>query len=179
MLRVLTAVEEGIDAVLQRVVFLGIAALITVMSLQIVSRVFFTAIGWTEESARFLLVWLTFLGATLAYQRGRHIAVTFVVAWLPERPQRLCRALVSIVAIGFLLVLAVVGYRYMEVQSFQRSASMRISMYYVYAVMPLSALIMMFYALVDLLEAFFRSPGDTRGPGSARPEAAAGPGEAP
>lgn len=171
VLRVLAAVERGVDAVLQPVVFLGVVALIAVMTLQIVSRVFFTAAGWTEEAARFLLVWLTFLGAALAYQRGRHIAVTSLVEMLPAALQRVCRVAVSVVAIGFLLVLVVVGYRYMDLQSFQRSASLQVSMFYVYAVMPASAAIMAFYALVDLLEAMLGTSGGADAAGSARPEA--------
>ncbi len=170
MLQALTAIERGMDAVLQRVVFIGIVALIALMTLQIVSRVLFTAVGWTEEASRFLLVWITFLGATLAYQRGRHIAVTFLLERMPDGLQRTCRAAVSLIAIAFLLVLVVVGYRYMEMQAFQRSASLRISMYYVYSVMPASAAIMSYYALVDLLEVILRPARDSDGPGSASPE---------
>ncbi|MGQ4877026.1 TRAP transporter small permease [Billgrantia sp. LNSP4103-1] len=153
--------ERALDAVIQPIVFLGMAALIGVITLQIVSRVFFTAVGWTEEIARFLLIWITFLGATLAFQRGRHIAVTFVVDALPLRLAQLARIAAVLVALGFLAALMVVGYRYMQVQSFQRSASLRISMTYVYAVIPLSAAIMAWYALVDAIELIVKGPSAT------------------
>ena len=170
MLRILQAIERGMDAALQRVLFLGMAALVGVMTLQIVSRVAFTALPWTEELARFLLVWITFLGATLAYQRGRHIAVTVLVDKLPQWPQRLCRAATALVAIGFLLVLAIVGYQYMDLQSFQTSASLGLPMNYVYAVIPLSAVVMILYALVDLIEAFLAPPAQLSGPGAGTAE---------
>lgn len=157
--------ERALDAVIQPTVFLGMAALIGVITLQIVSRVFFTAVGWTEEVARFLLIWITFLGATLAYQRGRHIAVTFIVDALPLRPAQLARIAAALVALGFLVALIVIGYRYMQVQSFQRSASLRLSMTYVYAVIPLSAAIMAWYALVDVVELIVKGPR-AGGPGS-------------
>lgn len=160
--------ERALDAAIQPIVFLGMAALIGVITLQIVSRVFFTAVGWTEEVARFLLVWITFLGATLAFQRGRHIAVTFVVEALPLRLAQLARIAAVLVALGFLIVLIVIGYRYMQVQSFQRSASLRLSMTYVYAVIPLSAAIMAWYALVDIIELIVEGPRATgTGSGSA------------
>jgi TRAP-type C4-dicarboxylate transport system permease small subunit len=54
--------------------------------------------------------------------------------------------------IAFMVALVVIGYRYMQVQSFQKSASLRISMSYVYAVIPVSAALMGWYALVDLVE---------------------------
>lgn len=171
MLRILRTIEHGMDAVLQRVLFLGMAALIGVMTLQIVSRVFFSATSWSEELARFLLVWLTFLGATLAYQRGRHIAVTFVVERLPGVIQRLCHAATALVGIGFLLVIVVVGYDYMQMQSFQTSASLGVPMNYVYSVMPISAAIMIWYALVDLIEVFAGTDPEAGGAGADTAEA--------
>lgn len=150
--------ERALDAFIQPIVFLGMAALIGVITLQIVSRVFFTAVGWTEEVARFLLIWITFLGATLAFLRGRHIAVTFIVDALPLRLAQLARIAAVLVALGFLVALIVIGYRYMQVQSFQRSASLRLSMTYVYAVIPLSAAIMAWYALLDVIELIVEGP---------------------
>lgn len=151
LLRPLRWSERALDAVIAPVVFTAMAALIGVITLQVVSRVFFTAVGWTEEVARFLLIWITFLAATLAFRRGRHIAVTFVVDALPGLPRRLTRIAALLVALGFLVALVNIGYEYMQVQSFQKSASLRLSMTWVYAVMPLAAAIMAWYALVDIV----------------------------
>jgi len=152
LLKLLRRIEHGLDAIIQPVVFAGMAALIGVITLQIVSRVLFTAVGWTEEVARFLLVWITFLAGTLAFQRGRHIAVTFVVDALPGRLRQIARLAALLVVLAFMITLIVIGYRYMQVQSFQKSASLRLSMTYVYAVMPICAAIMAWYALVDIIE---------------------------
>ncbi|MBR9902492.1 MAG: TRAP transporter small permease [Gammaproteobacteria bacterium] len=152
LLKLLRRIERGLDAIIQPVVFAGMAALIGVITLQIVSRVLFTAVGWTEEVARFLLVWITFLAGTLAFQRGRHIAVTFVVDALPGRLRQIARLAALLIVLTFMITLIVIGYRYMQVQSFQKSASLRLSMTYVYAVMPICAAIMAWYALVDIIE---------------------------
>lgn len=152
LVMLLQRTERFLDAILQPVVFAGMAALIGVITLQIVSRVLFTAVGWTEEVARFLLVWITFLAGSLAFQRGRHIAVTFVVDALPGRLRQIARIAALLVVLAFMITLIVIGYRYMQVQSFQKSASLRLSMTYVYAVMPICAAIMAWYALVDIIE---------------------------
>jgi len=152
LLKLLRRIERGLDAIIQPVVFAGMAALIGVITLQIVSRGLFTAVGWTEEVARFLLVWITFLAGTLAFQRGRHIAVTFVVDALPGRLRQIARIAALLIVLAFMITLIVIGYRYMQVQSFQKSASLRLSMTYVYAVMPICAAIMAWYALVDIIE---------------------------
>ncbi|WP_340162745.1 TRAP transporter small permease [Vreelandella sp. F11] len=152
LVTLLQRTERFLDALLQPVVFAGMAALIGVITLQIVSRVLFTAVGWTEEVARFLLVWITFLAGTLAFQRGRHIAVTFVVDALPGRLRQIARIAALLIVLAFMIALIVIGYRYMQVQSFQKSASLRLSMTYVYAVMPICAAIMAWYAVVDIIE---------------------------
>jgi len=152
LLTLLQRIERGLDAIIQPAVFVCMAALIGVITLQIISRVLFTAVGWTEEVARFLLVWMTFLAGTLAFQRGRHIAVTFAVDALPLAARRIVRLAALAVVLALLIALMVIGYRYMQVQSFQKSASLRISMTYIYAVMPVCAAIMAWYTLVDMLE---------------------------
>ncbi|MDT8893799.1 TRAP transporter small permease [Halomonas sp. I1] len=163
MLALLERLERGIDAVTRPVVFVGMAAMVGVITLQIVSRVFFTSLGWTEEVARFLLVWITFLAATLAYRGGRHIAVDFVVEALPDRPQRLMRLLAGATALAFLVALMLIGYRYMHMQSFQKSASLRLSMTWIYAVIPLSAALMSWTTLLDILSLLFRGQGRATG----------------
>lgn len=155
-------IEQMIGFLLKPIIVLGMLALIAVITLQIISRVFFNAVPWTEEVARFLLIWITFLGAALAFQQGRHIAVSFVVDALPPHINRLARMMASLAIILFMGALVVIGYEYMQVQSFQRSPSLRWSMSYIYAVMPVSAALMCYYACVDLLTLIFKPEFATR-----------------
>lgn len=93
-----------------------------------------------------------FFAGTLAFQRGRHIAVTFAVDALPVSLRQAARIAGTLAVLAFTVALVVIGYRYMQVQSFQKSASLRLSMTYVYSVIPLCAAVMSWYAFVDLLE---------------------------
>ena len=152
MLHLFRSIERGIDAIIRRIAFAALAGMILTITLQIVFRVLFQALVWSEEAARYLLVWTTFLGAVLAYGRGRHIAVTVLVDALPARLTTVARSFAHAVAIVFFIVIAVVGLRYMRLQSFQVSASLRIPMPIVYAVIPASAVIMLIYAVRDVIE---------------------------
>jgi len=71
---------------------------------------------------------------------------------MPYRCRWLARLAALAIVVAFMITLVVIGYRYMQVQSFQKSASLRLSMTYVYAVIPLAAGIMAWYALVDMIE---------------------------
>lgn len=154
MISILKRVESGIDAVIQRVSFVTLAAMIVVITLQILFRVAFRALTWSEEVARYLLVWTTFLGATIAYRHGRHIAVSFAVDALPPVGRKTAKVIAHLSAIAFFLVVIVYGLQYMSVQGFQVSASLRVPMPIIYSVIPISCGIMLLYAVIDVIDLF-------------------------
>ncbi|WP_324751745.1 TRAP transporter small permease [Roseovarius sp. Pro17] len=161
MLAGLERIDRILGDVLRPVVFAGMAGLTCVITLQIVSRVFFTSVSWTEEVARFLLIWITFLGAALAWQQGRHLAVALLRDSLPIGPRRIVTGAAILVSIAFMVALTIIGIRYMNVQSFQKSPSLRVSMSYVYAVMPLAAGLMAALSAIDLVRLIAgRAPRD-------------------
>ena len=148
-------ISGRVDAVVAVLAFCALATMLVVITLQIVFRVFFQALPWSEELSRYLLVWTTFLGATMAYRRGVHIAVTFLVNSLPAllgRMVRIAGVLASLVFFGTALFYAV---RYMQLQSFQVTASLRLPMPYVYAVMPAAFGVMILHGLHALLLELF------------------------
>ena len=48
-------------------------AMVIITGMQIVFRVFFTALSWSEEATRYLLVWSTFIGGSVVYKAAGHI----------------------------------------------------------------------------------------------------------
>ncbi len=168
MLSGLDRIDRLLGDILRPVVFIGMAALTAVITLQIVSRVFFTPVAWTEEVARFLLIWITFLGAALAWQQGRHLAVSLLRDSLPNGSRRIVTGAAILVSLAFMVALTVIGIRYMNVQSFQKSPSLRLSMSYVYAVMPIAAALMAGLSVIDLIRLIAGRPA--RGSASSLPE---------
>lgn len=61
-----------------------LAVMVVVTGMQIVFRVFFKTLTWSEELCRYLLVWSSFVGASCVYHSGGHISVTVVQNLLPE-----------------------------------------------------------------------------------------------
>ncbi len=130
-----------------------LAVLVTVVLANVIGRYLFGAgITWADEMARFLFVWLTFLGAVLGLARGAHIGMDIVVATLPSVPARLLRLL----ALGLMTVFLAVWAWY-AIELVQRSMTFRtpalgVPRGYVYSVAPASALLM----LVVCLHQFWR-----------------------
>jgi len=58
--------------------------------------------AWTEEIARYLLIVVTFVGASMAVRRNTHIHVEFVYRYLPARAQRVMSTFVDVARIALL-----------------------------------------------------------------------------
>ena len=56
---------------------------------------------WSEELARYILVWLTFLGASVAYRRGVHPRIDLFVSRVSPRGARAIHVGTHLVAMAF------------------------------------------------------------------------------
>jgi TRAP-type C4-dicarboxylate transport system permease small subunit len=132
-----------------------IGGMVLVTTLQVIFRVFFTALSWTEEASRYLLVWSTFFGATLAYKRGSHIAITFAINKFPHKIKIGISVLSYLLSIVFFLAVSYYGFQMIKMQTWQISPAMSIPMKYVYLGIPVSLMIMVVHA-VDGITAALR-----------------------
>jgi TRAP-type C4-dicarboxylate transport system permease small subunit len=132
-----------------------LGAMVVVTFVQIICRVFFTALSWSEELARYFLIWASLLGAGCVYKSGSNIAVLFVQGLLPDKLKSFARILVHILC-GFFFALAIYhGFRYMGLMGTQKSAALHIPMRYMYLAIPLGCGIMEIHALDAILGEIF------------------------
>ena len=83
-MKVLQKISSVLDSIFGFLVVIMIGAMVIITTAQIICRVWFTALSWSEEVTRFLLIWATFLGATCVYRRSGNIAITAVQTMFPE-----------------------------------------------------------------------------------------------
>lgn len=146
-----------IDQLLNRLLQILLLLITTVVTWQVFSRyVLGDPSSFTEELARFLLIWLTLLGCVLAYRHNSHLGLDMVYTRASQR-QRKCMYyfIHSCVAVFALCVMVIGGYALMNMtdQLGQASAVMGIGISYVYMVIPISGILMILYALEALLSA--------------------------
>jgi TRAP-type C4-dicarboxylate transport system permease small subunit len=63
---------------------------------------------WTEELARFSMVWMVLIGAAAAFYNGDQMSIDFVVMKLPPRGKAFCRVLS--VAVRFIVLAALIWF---------------------------------------------------------------------
>ena len=98
--------RKGIDLVFQAVTAFLMMAMAALTLLQVVSRYALqAAFPWTEELARIDLIYLTFIGSIVAFQRREHLRIEVVVHALPRGARRWLRVIIDLAS---MLVLGVV-----------------------------------------------------------------------
>jgi C4-dicarboxylate transporter DctQ subunit len=78
-------VDETIERVERTLLVTFLGFMILVAFLQILLRNFFsTGLDWGDSLLRNLVLWVGFVGATLATKEGKHINIDIVSRWLPS-----------------------------------------------------------------------------------------------
>lgn len=132
------------------VAMLGIMVVVT--GAQIVCRVFFTSLSWSEEATRYLLIWSTLLGAGCVYKHAGHISITLLQDLLPEKAKDVIQILIHGLCILLFALIVFYGIKYFGKQGKQLSATMRLPMKYVYTCIPLGAGIMIVHGVDAVLQ---------------------------
>ena len=84
-----------------------LALLVATTLLQVLSRyVLSKPLDWTEETARYLFVWVAMLGAGMAAKDRAHFFVDLLLERLPPRLGKYVTVLTGVVASAFLLVIS-------------------------------------------------------------------------
>ncbi|MBO8140840.1 MAG: TRAP transporter small permease [Firmicutes bacterium] len=145
---------------------LCIATLIAVVFANVFFRyVLHAPIPWAEEVARYTMVYMAYLAAPLALREGRHIRITIVT----DRLRGKWAVAADVIAHAAILVLSVVvvanGMDLIQLVSFQRSPSLRMSMSIPYFSVVIGAAFLAVEAALLLISSVARLFGVSAGRG--------------
>ena len=134
--------------------------LVGVMSAVIILQVFCRyvlreSLMWSEELARYLMVWVTFVGASIGVKRGAHVGVGILVTALPKNVQIIVKYLGIVISIIFCITVFVVslGILQRQITGRQISPAMRIPMWWAYAAVPAGT----FFMTVRFIQILFKT----------------------
>jgi TRAP-type C4-dicarboxylate transport system permease small subunit len=157
-------VSDFLNRICEVAVVILLGAMAIVVFLQVLFRyVLHFPLFWTEEFARYCLVWASLLGASVALKRGEHIAVTF---FLHTFSKRTASALTRVGQASVALILVVMiwgGVKLVLVTSAQISPALRISMAVPYSALPVCAGIMLCHVVNAIMQRPDRTPGEDVG----------------
>jgi len=104
---------------------------------------------WTEELARFLMLWLGFLGMNIALRKNQHIAINFFGDRLPPGLSRFMGYCIDVLVALFLYYLLKQGYL-MTTRTLMTASTLGISMFWIYMAVPLGALLTVIQLILNV-----------------------------
>ena len=153
--RIIAAIER-LDRLL--VVVSAVLLLVSVMILManVASRyLLYLSLPWSAELARYTMVWSALLAAAVLVHRRQHLGVDLLGSRLAGRPKRLVELFVSVGSMAFFLIVAVSGAILVQRTAGQVASSIEwLPMPAVYAIMPVSAVLMWLGEFANLLKTF-------------------------
>ena len=106
----------------------------------------FAFISWTEELARFLLIYICMIGSCIAIKTGGHVNIIFIIERL-KRSKKTVTIFNHLIVIAFLVVVTIYGTKLCFTQSYQLSPALRISMSIPFASVPFGCFVMVIHSL--------------------------------
>lgn len=141
-----------------------LVAMVIVTFAQVVSRyVLHISLSWSEEVARFLLMWLAMLGAAYGFKTKSHFAMALVVNRFGERLRRILGLLVTLVIAAFMALFVVLTLQLIFFAMIDQTApATQISMALPYAAGPVGGILMIYYILRTGWTEFRRPDGTSQ-----------------
>ncbi len=146
-----TTIKLGVDTLI--ITFLNslLFTMLFCVCWQVFSRYFLKMPAtFTEELVRFLLMWVGLLGAAYGFGTHRHLSLTLIADKFPTKLKLIIKlaiiGLVAVLAIGLLIY---GGYQLMLIAITQKSSVLAVPMWIVYAILPISGCLILFYQIYD------------------------------
>ena len=141
----------------ERIVQFTLVGMVGVMTVIIILQVFMRylflfSLSWSEEVARYLMIWVSFLGASLALKYGFHIGVEFVINRIPEKMRGWINLTAKLGVLFFLIYFTIGGFRLSWAVRDQDSPALLFSMAYAYLSAPVGGVFMIIQLLSLLVE---------------------------
>jgi len=147
--------KATIDLVLERILITIMALMVINVLWQVGSRYLLRSpSSFTDELARYLLIWLSILGASYVTGKRMHLAIDLLArSSSVKRRIQLNFIIYSIVALFALLAMVIGGSRlvYVVATLGQTSPALEIPISVVYLVLPVGGLLIIYYSILNIL----------------------------
>ena len=143
-----------VDTILGRMLVIIMAVMVLNVLWQVFTR-FVTGdpSSFTDELARYLMIWIGVLGAAYVSGRNLHVAIDILPARSNERRKKVLKTIVTLLVILFVFFAFVIGGSRLVYISYvlgQQSPALQLPLAIVYIIIPISGLLIIYYKISDL-----------------------------
>ncbi len=147
-------IRAQVDSVLEKVLVVIMSAMVINVLWQVFSRyILANPSSFTDELARYLMIWVGVLGAAYVAGKGNHVAITYFSEKFSQANHRKVQTFINLTILTFaILGMLIGGVRlvYITLVLEQLSPALKIPLGVVYSVIPISGILIIFYKILDL-----------------------------
>ncbi len=122
--------------------------------------VLLSPLSWSEEVARYLMIWAASLAISIGIMRREHLGITFLISRIPPSAQKVAAVLVNLAVLWFLWVLTKFGY-YMALEGQTQLspvlAKYRVNMMWSLSAIPVAGALAIIQTILQIMIDLFRS----------------------
>ena len=145
--------RKYIDNILEKALIFIMGIMVINVLWQVFSRfILQSSSSWTEELARFLLIWVGLLGAAYTTGQRMHLAIDLLPQYLSGKSaRRLNRIIQSMVVLFAFFAMVIGGIRlvYLTLILEQTSAALSVPMGVIYMAIPISGILIIYYSMLN------------------------------
>ena len=146
-------IGDVIDHIAQKVTAILVSVMIAVVGLNVFCRYLLGfSWAWGEELPRYAIVWIAFIGGSVAVKHGQMMLVSYLVDKMPATMRNFAMVLAYSSSCAFLSVAVFYGVILSTATYDQLSPALRFPMSYAYVVIPVGCGVMLFHILVQLVD---------------------------
>jgi len=119
-------------------------------------------LGWTEEAARYLMIWAASLAVSMGIMKGEHVGINLMVNAFPPKIRRWMAISVHLAILAFLWVLTQRGYLMAINGRNQFSPLLGVTMAWSLAAIPIAGLLAMLQTVFLILMMLSPSKGSSK-----------------
>lgn len=149
-------IYKSLNKIIEKFMIVIFALLVIDVLGQVFSRyVLSNSPSFTEEFARFSLIWLSILG--MAYLTGQrsHLTMDYLYNKFSEGTRKKVEIFIELAIMLFAIVVLIIGggnLVYITLSLGQISSALHVPLGYVYAIVPFSGALIIFYSIYNILK---------------------------
>lgn len=148
--------KQSVDRIVSTALIILMGLMVINVTWQVLSRyIFQNPASFTDELSRYMLVWLGMLGAAYVAGQDQHLAIDIVLRKLEGKAKANLQILINSLVIVFVIAVMILGGSNLVYITFileQKSATLQVPLAYIYAIIPVSGLLVLFYQLSQIFD---------------------------
>ena len=152
----LKLIDRSVDwalAAVRAVCIAQASALFLIVVVAVIGRYAFgRSLTWTEEVPRYLLIWISFLGAAACVARREHVGFDVLFNKLPDRVRRVVGALIGVLILAFGWNMFRYGIVFVKDFGPDLMETIPFTNYWYYVAMPISGALLLLFSVKSIVD---------------------------